>query len=242
MDAEGPRVAAVSTHRTVCLGIIHAAHLPERRASMARLRAALFPLPPWVTHYREHNERESSRQWASRSWNWALQTWCDFSVSLNDDVIPCPQFWGAMGAMLRVLPDGVVLGLGTVDPRQEEAAREGKRWLTFDYVSTVGWGVGLHMGQVRLLVEKEGLLLPDHRSPHSHDECMPDCNLWHEDSWANETLTKAGHIAWHPIPSILTHDLSLPSTYANDHHKTRAPRVTWENVLTFPEFWRPHAS
>ena len=31
---------------TVCLSIIHAAHLPERRASMGRLRAALFPSLP----------------------------------------------------------------------------------------------------------------------------------------------------------------------------------------------------
>ncbi len=232
---------------TVCLSIIHAAHLPERRASMARLRAALFPLPPWVTNNREHNEREPSRQWGPRSWGWALETGAEFSLSVNDDVLPPPRdvFWGALEAMLHVLPRHAVLGLGTVDPLLSVAHGKGERWLRLDHASTVGWGVGLWREELELLYREERALPPGHRSPHSHDECPPDCYLWHEDSWSNLVFDQASprRYVWHPVPAILDHDTSIPSTFqGHDNHKARRPSVTWRDFpwldLTRVEFWR----
>ena len=221
---------------TACLGIIHAAHLPERRRSMNRLRSTLWPLPEWVTHYREHHEHEDPRSYHARSWRWAVATGADFSLVLNDDAIPAPFFWDALAAILDSFPARTVLGLACVDPCQREWADRGERYFHIGQTS-VGWGVGLWRQELQILIDELWKLPPDHRSPHSHDACPPDCALWHEDAWANEVFRAHDREVWHPIPSILDHDTSLPSTYASDHHKTRRPAVLW-NELTRPDFWR----
>lgn len=229
----------------VALGIIHAPHLPARQASFERMLNELIPAPMWVRFATVHQERESSRAWAHRSWEWAYKTGADFSLILNDDVLPAPRFWECLRAMLHVLPRHAVLGLGTVDPLQAVAHGKGERWLRLDHCSTVGWGVGLWREEVEYLHRWESSLPDDHMSPHG-SECPPGCNLWHEDSWANEVLHAASprRRVWHPIPAILDHDTSVPSTYANDHHKTRRPPVRWDHPdfagadLTSVEFWR----
>ena len=55
-----------------------------------------------------------------------------------------------------------------------------------------------------------------------------------EDSLVNFWAHKLGYDIWHPMPTIINHDLGVPSTYANDaHHEFsmyRRPTVTWRDV------------
>lgn len=223
---------------SVCLGIIHAAHVPGRDSLLHGLIDSLTPLPRWVITHRVHHEREPPREWARRSWRWARATGADFSVILNDDVLVAPQFWPALAAMLQVLPRHTVLGLATVHPSQREAAEKGQRWLRNGH-GVVGWAIGMWREEIEMLVEEEAKLPPDHRSP-GHDECKPGCVGWHEDSWTNELLESRGIPVWHPVPSIVDHDTSRPSLYGNDHHRHRTAPVTWRDLdMTSPEFWKP---
>lgn len=221
----------------VSLGIIHAAHAPERAAMLERLAVDLTPLPRWLAAQRVHGERESPRDWARRAWRWAVSTDATFHVIINDDVRLAPMFWPALAAMLAAMPDDAVLGLGTVSPGQRDACKRGERWLR-DGHGVVGWAYGMFTWQLELLLEREAALPAAHRSP-GHDECKPGCEYWHEDSWMNATLAELQLAVWHPIPSIVDHDTSIPSLYGNDHHKHRTAPVTWrEYDLTSPEFWK----
>jgi hypothetical protein len=55
-----------------------------------------------------------------------------------------------------------------------------------------------------------------------------------------------GHDVWHPIPTIIDHDTTIASTYANDDHAHRRPTVTWREFgrdeITRVDFWTPPAS
>jgi FkbM family methyltransferase len=125
---------------------------------------------------------------------------------------------------------------------QWEAKHRGDRYLV-DGHGVVGWGYALFHHQLEWLHRTERMLSFDHRSPHSHDECAPDCPYWHEDSWATKLFHENAYQVWHPIPSILDHDTSIPSAYAHENHKTRRAPVTWwaydSEQLTSPSFWRP---
>lgn len=234
----------------VALGIIHGAHGPGRPEALKRLRSQLEPLPSWVASFRVHDERERSRDpvsgygWAPRSWEWAVSTGASFSLILQDDTLASPRFWDVLQAMLQVLPRRAVLGLGTVSPDQVEWRARGKRWLT-DGHGILGWGVGMWREEQKLVSDVERLLPRDHRSPHG-DECRPDatkCDGWHEDVWLTTVFAAHGRPIWHPIPSILDHDLSVPSTNNNERHKTRRPSVLWDDFdlaeLSSPDFWKP---
>jgi hypothetical protein len=223
---------------TICLGIIHAAHEPARHKLLERLSDQLTPLPREVIAHRVHGERGTPREWARISWRWAFETGAEFSVILNDDVVLAPCFWPALLAMLETFPARTVLGLGTVSPGQKDARNRGDRWLR-DGHGVVGWAVGMWRAELGLLVEAESTLPPDHRSG-GHDECKPGCTYWHEDSWTNDLLESLEIPVWHPVPSIVDHDTSLPSLYGNDHHKCRTAPVTWRDYdLTSPEYWKP---
>ena len=54
-----------------------------------------------------------------------------------------------------------------------------------------------------------------------------------EDSLVNFWATSSGYDIWHPIPTIIDHDLGAASTYANNaHHEFSMyePTVTWRDV------------
>jgi hypothetical protein len=193
-------------------------------------------------------EREPPRDpitgwgWAPRSWQYAEfgPGGADFHVFLNDDVMPAPSFWGSLQAILKHLPRDVVLGLGTVDPVQRTAHERGERYAQ---AGIVGWGYGMWHGVLRKLNEDHSRLAPDHRSPHSHDECPADCHWWHEDAWITAFCAEHEYPIWHPVPSILDHDTEMASVYGNDHHAHRRAPVTWAEFtdydLTDADFWRP---
>ncbi len=207
---------------TIALGIPHTPWVPERAESMARLRAELGNRPQF---YREFDDKASNRVWARQMWNWAVETGADFFLTLQDDVMAAPCFWPALRAMLAQLPRGSSLGLTQVHPVGAEVARRGHRWYR-----TQAWNVGWAYGMWREdLFEFARYELAAHPAVNE-DELV---NQWHGD---------AGKFVWHPVPTIVDHDTSIPSSYANDHHSHRRPAVTWrgyaEADLTAPDFWK----
>ena len=143
-------------------------------------------------------------------------------------VAPC--FWPALRAMIAALPqEAEVIGLTSVHPGSVEIARQGHRWFT-TRGNLVGWAYMLtHDALSEFRIARD--LLP------------PAFRQMNEDMQIAEWAARSGRLVWHPVPTIVDHDTSIPSSYANDHHGHRRPQVTWrdfgEGSLTDPSWWKP---
>ena len=225
---------------TIALAIPHTTWVPERVASMDRLREALgHPLRDtdasieagkWPTHYREFTDRAPNTVWSEALWTWLLETGAEWCLQLQDDVMVAPCFWPALRAMIAALPqEAEVIGLTSVHPGSVEIARQGHRWFT-TRGNLVGWAYMLtHDALSEFRIARD--LLP------------PAFRQMNEDMQIAEWAARSGRLVWHPVPTIVDHDTSIPSSYANDHHGHRRPQVTWrdfgEGSLTDPSFWLP---
>jgi hypothetical protein len=182
--------------------------------------------------YREFTEKLPNSVWSSQMWEWLLETGADWCLSLQDDVEVSPYFWGALGAMLEVLETSgaTVCGLSSVHPIQVELARQGHRWYrTRSHL--VGWAYAIRR-------EALGEFMYWRAAHKAIAQTMT------EDSLLNHWITVSGHDTWHPIPTIVDHDTTIDSSYANDTHVHRRPWITWRDFtagsLTDPAFWRPN--
>jgi hypothetical protein len=135
--------------------------------------------------------------------------------------------------MLGALPeDAQVVGLANVHPMSSEIHRRGQRWfLTPGHV--VGWAYAMrHSALVRFLEDRA-----------SYDEGFQTMN---EDEQIGEWCRRVQIPVWHPVPTIVDHDTSIPSTYANDRHTHKRPAVTWtsgtEGDMCSAAWWKPDAS
>lgn len=215
---------------TIALGIPTTPWVPERLASMQRLRVALHPGGVACDRYAEFTERESNAEWSVKLWNWLYSTGADWCLQLQDDVIAAPCFWRALRSMLGALPESAaIVGLSAVHPMAPEMARRGHRW----YRTTgmlVGWAYAIRREALGQFLE-----VREELTRQVGDKC--------EDVILGTFAARSGYGVWHPCPTIVDHDTSIPSSYANDHHSTRRPQVTWrdfgEGSLTDPEWWKP---
>jgi hypothetical protein len=222
---------------TIALAIpTSAAWVPERKASLDRLRDALgvhwtgldSPLP--CASYREFTEKAPNSVWCEQLWTWLYETGAGWCLQLQDDVMVAPCFWEALRAMTWALPDDAeVLGLTSVHPMTPDVAKRGHRWYRTP-ANLVGWAYALRrdtLGEF-LAARKQ---LPDAFRAMNEDEQIA---MWCE---------RSGRAIWHPVPAICDHDTSIPSSYANDAHSHRRPQVTWrtfsEAELTDPSWWKP---
>lgn len=204
----------------VALGIPHAKHIEGRPQSLARLYEMLGDSHGITC--RVFSERESNRAWARRMWEWFASTGVEWCLQLQDDVIVGPRFWEALTAMLMGFQHDCI-GLEAAHPAGKLLAAQGHRWYR-----TRAWVVGVGWVLRRTVVEE--LLQWDGPA---------DLN---EDDYIGAFLNHTGRDAYHPIPTIIDHDTSVPSAYDNDKHALRRPTVLWheypENVLVDPDFWR----
>jgi hypothetical protein len=222
---------------------------------MRRLRSALSSSatetnePLDASLYREFTDREPNRVWAQKLWRWAACLGPEdvlsgtgevvghtvgratHLVQLQDDVIPAPNFWPALTAMVTANPDAFI-GLEANHPMSLEQHRLGHRWF-----KTRAWVVGV------------GYVFPI-GGPNSIREFLKWCDAHpeivatsNEDDLIGKWISKTGRDCWHPIPTIIDHDLSIPSVYGNDHHQHRRPVVTWQGFppgpLEDPNYWTP---
>ena len=214
---------------TLSLAISHTPWVPDREQSMARLRHGLgieregsMELPPNLVAYREFTDRCPNWVWSGEMWRWAAETSATHCLFLQDDDIVAPNFWRALDALLGVVPDEVI-SLYNGHPATMTLAREGARWYTT--------ADGL-VGQAYLFPRELLATFLDWRRfelrPKSIDQIDEDSLV---DVWA----VHQGRRIWHPVVTVYEHDLSLPSSFGNDHHEYRGPAVTWSDrhVLGF---------
>jgi hypothetical protein len=181
-------------------------------------------------HYREFTDRAPNTVWAESLWTWLLETGAEWCLQLQDDVMVAPCFWPALRAMIDALPEEAeVIGLTSVHPGSVEIARQGHRWFC-TRGNVVGWAYMLRHDALSEFRIARDLLPPAFRQMN-------------EDMQIAEWAARSGRLVWHPVPTIVDHDTSITSSYANDHHGHRRPQVTWrdfgEGSLTDPTWWKP---
>ncbi len=210
---------------TFALGIPHTPWIPERVDSLARLADALYsetmPTPQLFA------EREPNHAWSKKMWEWGVGTGADHFVQVQDDTIPAPSFWPILSAMVAAAPDSLI-ALQGAHPIFRALARDGHHW-----AQSSAWVVGCGYVIPRaLLVELVAFR-------EANDAAA---KLTNEDEVIAAFAMAAKHPVLHPIPTIIKHDVSLPSTYGNDGHIHRTATVTWEEYgaaeLVDPAFWR----
>jgi hypothetical protein len=224
------------------LGIPHAPWMAERPESLMRLLQELglnahgAPVRVDASETcmvsRIFDERAANHEWSEAMWRWGAEQGESHFVTLQDDARVAPNFWAAVRAMVEAVPDQVI-GLEVVHPSAPALAREGEVWFT---TSDCLVGVG-YVFPTELL--REFLRWRTELAPGVVESV-------NEDTLIAVWCVATGRRIWHPIPTIIDHDVSLASTYANDAHGARRPSIRWDSVpsealemLEDPEFWKP---
>lgn len=209
------------------IAIPHTPWIPEREASLAALLKSL-DMHEGYGGVELFEEREPNWSWSLKMWQWAAGQPETHFLQLQDDVIPAPNFWPALTAMVTAVPDQI-LGLQGAHPSFRLLARDGRRWAR-SHAWMVGVGYVIPQAKLRELVAwREQLPEEEYTSTN-------------EDDLIGRFCVEYGYDVWHPIPTIIDHDTSVKSTYRNDDHLWRRPTVTWREYgseIESAEWWRP---
>ena len=189
--------------------------VPERAASLERLKAQLGHRP---VYYREFRDREPNWSWSGKLWEWGLRCARAHLVQLQDDVVVGPEFWPTLRAMVDERPDDII-GLESVLAPSSPWYTSGDGLIGVGYVLPpdvlawlIDWREGLRPGAIQSLNEDQLLGLYAHVS---------------------------GRRIWHPVPTIIDHDVEIVSTYGNDHHSHRRPAKSTVRGDAPPASWEP---
>lgn len=213
----------------VKIAIAHAAWMPERERTLARLCAAL-PEMGIVTTFRSE-KREHSSVWARRIWRWAAEH-NEGTIILNDDVTVHPKLQQVVAAMAQAVPDQL-FSLHCTSPVAPSFAEAGERWLR-SYWAT-GPGIYLPPGAAkRLLAWIETI-------PQSFVASVNEDNLIMHWAWHEQRPI------WHCIPALVQHDTSTRSSLGYDNQPAwmRSSPVPWTlpvfagPSLCTPNYWLP---
>lgn len=233
---------------SISLAISHTPWVPERVKSMDRLLGQILNNGPFDRKepkgpYKIFDEKEPNWVWSEKMWKWAQSTGTYSHLFLQDDVIVAPNFWKCLDAMLEGNKHWEIIGLHCPHPAARTLLRDGAQsWYTSaDSLIGVGY-VMSEPALVDFLQWREYEL-----EPHAIERI-------HEDDQINLFALARGMKIWHPVPTIIDHDLGVSSTYDNDHHMYRRPQATWKdlwlvedspfsthdgNELTDQDFWDP---
>lgn len=204
--------------------IAHAGWMPGRRETLDRL---LKDLPDAIVV--ESKGPEHASTWASRLYDRALTDAPDHACFLNDDVFVCPRFVEVLNTMHLARPDDV-LALHTTSPMAQMLLAARQRWFRAFWLT--GPAYSFPLDRLKSLVAYRA------RIPRWFIESRNEDNvamqwMWHEQK-----------PAWHPIPAIVKHDTTVPSSLGYDKHPLRAPTFTWEHtpIEITPSFWFPNGT
>lgn len=204
------------------VGYPHTPWIPARVESMARLEREL-DIHESIVAARQFTEKAPNWKWSGDMWRWALAqceaTGASHFLSIQDDARVAPRFWQALRAMVIANPHAA-LGLEAVHPAGPAIAVRGLRWY-----STCAWLIGVaYVLPVRFL--RELLVWRD---------AQPSWRIrqTNEDTLINDFCGEHGHRVFHPVPTIVDHDVAIASTYENDLDTHRRPTVTWRDGARF---------
>lgn len=219
----------------ISLAITHTPWIESRRPPFNRLLQALGPdhllgvLENWEA-YKVFDEKAPNYVWSAHMWEWAAAQDVDYCLFLQDDAIVPDNFRPLLESMLSGMWEEppAIIGLEVAHPAAHALHEEGYRWFTTaDALIGVGYIVSRHFLK-RFLDWRMGL--------------EPDViRKVSEDTLLGLFCALDGTRILHPLPTIVDHDTSIPSTYGNDKHTNRRPLVTWNNALARanPDFWAP---
>ncbi len=208
----------------VAIVVAHAGFLHERQATLSRLRDQIGP----GQYVAVSQQREHASTWSKRLYTVGAATGADFVCFLNDDVTVAPDFVDVLTAMHSAHPNEV-LALHTTFPMAEDLDAACQRWFRSYWVT----GPAYSMPMTRLRALQAYIA----RLPRWFTESRNEDNVAMQWLWSEQTP------AWHQIPAVVKHDVTVPSSLGYDHHPLRQPLYTWEHTptaeLTTPSFWMP---
>jgi hypothetical protein len=205
------------------LCITHAPWGPGRTRSLEHLLCSLAPMPAerFVWSGREPNWAWSDRIWA---WGAACPEEITHVLFLQDDVRVCPGFWDCLAALVERFPENL-LGLETIHPQAARWALQGYRaYRVRDCCIGVGYVWPRALLRDDFLPWTRTALLPGVRAsmePTGYVTLSEDTLMG---CWAHARDQRIVS----PLPTLIDHDLSLPSTYGHGSDGPgRAPFPTW---------------
>lgn len=235
-------------HESIALAIPHCPWSPERVGTMKRLTEALgLPEAASTTDgvapgtpcafYRAivGPGPQHSSVWSRAAWEWAVGTGASHFLLLQEDALVAPRFWPKYHAMLAALP-GEIIAFQANHPVTPHLAQAGCNWYaTLDLLVGVAWSC------------------PTETLRSFLDWCRKELKPGAEQRLNEDTLfglfcATTRRPIWHPIPTLVDHDTSIPSLYGHDDHTHRRPPVTWDAVmdegqglagLEDPRYWVP---
>lgn len=207
---------------TFCLAVPHTPWVPARAESVRRLEPVLDE------RHRLFTERAPNWEWSRTMWRWMADQEDTYAVQLQDDVLPHPSFWRIVEAMVAGNPEARVIGLHAGHPAGPALAASGARWYR-----TRAWVVG-----VGYIVRGDVM----HELAEWREANDALARTLNEDDFIARFCGSHGIDVWHPMPSPIDHDVTVPSTYGNDAHANRRPTVSADaydtDAMCRAEFWR----
>lgn len=163
-------------------------------------------------------DKEPNWSWAQKLWLWGHETGASHLLQLQDDVQVGAEFWTALTEMVAALPPDAVIGLESVLPL-------GVPWYTTGD-GLIGVGYVLSRNTLGELFTWQATKL--------RPGAIESLN---EDQLLGLFCFETGRRIFHPHPTVIDHDLDLPSTYGNDQHSHRRPAASTVAGAKLPESW-----
>ncbi len=199
------------------LAVSHTPWVPERVESWRRLREELACQSVFaeLAAYRVFDERAPNHVWSLQMWTWAAERDAEWCVFLQDDAMVSPCFLEELQGICEGNACDVI-GLQVASPLAVPLAEAGYPGFTTSD-GLVGVGYAIRREALHCFLEwREENLESGAVETISEDSLI---GLW---------AAVTGNRIYHPIPTIVDHDVSLQSTFNNDHHTNRRSRVRWD--------------
>lgn len=196
------------------LAITHTPWIAERKVPFERLLAQVGPADSWYA-FKIVDERAKNWEWSVNMWRWAASQDVTHCLFLQDDALLAPDFQHQLGKLVKKHQNEII-GLQVAHPAAMFAAENGHTWMTTaDALVGVGYLLPKHVLEEFLGWRsnlKEGAV-----------EAIS------EDTLVGLFALCTGRKIYHPLPTLVDHDVSVPSTYLNDGHVNRQSRCRWDS-------------